>query len=400
MPRLNESDLQTTTVIVFEMSNSKDQVRDAFKNWRGGANPLFVACAPGRVNLVGEHTDYNDGLALPMTLDRGIYIAARHSSTGLHELRSMNYGESISYRSGEWPGVPHSHWATYVAGMMKELPPPEPVELLIFGNIPVGAGLSSSAALEMATGLALEELRGTRMDPLDLARIGQVVEHKYAKVQCGIMDQIISRVGRADHVLFLDCGKLEWEHIPIQSRETRLVVIDSQVKRKLAHSKYNERYAECRKALKQIEGIDPQITSMRQIQGHHIDWLEESVLQRRLRHIIYENERVRKACDAFLCSDWDLLGSLLSASHRSLKSDYEVSCEELDYLVSEAESRSGVFGARIMGGGFGGCSINLIRSQDAHSVAETVSMAYEEKYQRKARIHVLGTGIEAHVEWV
>ena len=381
------------------MFNSKERVREAFRRWRGGADPLFVACAPGRVNLIGEHTDYNDGLALPMTLDRAVYVAVGHSSTGFHELRSLNYQESLSYFTGEWPAVSHAHWATYVAGMIKELPPPKPVEMLILGDIPLGAGLSSSAALEMATGLALEKLRNTPMDPLDLARIGQVVEHKYAKVQCGIMDQIVSRVGRTDHALFLDCDKLEWEHIPIQNRDAQFIVIDSRVKRKLAHSKYNERRAECHKALQQIKAADPQITSLRQIQLHHINRLEESVLRRRLRHVFHENERVRKACGALVRSDWSLLGSVISASHQSLKSDYEVSCEELDYMVAQAESLAGVFGARMMGGGFGGCSINLARTQDAHSVAEAVSTAYEEKYQRKARAHVLGTGIEAHVEW-
>ncbi len=382
------------------MLHTKQRVREAFRRWRSGADPLFVACAPGRVNLVGEHTDYNDGLALPMTLDRAVYVAVGHSSTGSHELRSQNYQESLSYRPGQWPEVPHTHWATYVAGMMEELPPPEPVEILILGDIPQGAGLSSSAALEMATGLALEKLRDIPMDPLDLARIGQIVEHKYVKVQCGIMDQIVSRVGRADHALFLDCQKLEWEHIPIQNQDAQFVVIDSRVKRKLAGSKYNQRRAECHKALEHIKAANPQITSSRQIQLHHINRLEESVLRRRLRHVFHENERVRKACSALIRSDWDLLGSILSASHQSLKSDYEVSCEELDHMVAQAESLPGVFGARMMGGGFGGCSINLAQIQDAHSVAEAVSMAYEEKYQRRARAHVLGAGIEAHVEWL
>lgn len=386
--------------MALEMLHAKQRVREAFSRWRSGADPLLIACAPGRVNLVGEHTDYNGGLALPITLDRAVYVAAGHSSTGFHELRSLNYQESLSYRSGQWPKVPHTHWATYVAGMIKELPPPEPVEILISGDVPLGAGLSSSAALEMATGLALEKLRGIPVDPLDLARIGQTVEHKYVKVQCGLMDQIVSRVGRADHALLLDCEKLEWEHIPIQNRDAQFIVIDSRVKRKLAHSKYNERRAECHKALQHIKATDPQITSLRQIQLHHINHLEESVLRQRLRHVFHENERVRKACGALVRADWELLGSILSASHQSLKSDYEVSCEELDHMVAQAESLAGVFGARMMGGGFGGCSINLARTQDAHSVAEAVSVAYEEKYQRKARAHILGTGIEAHVEWL
>ncbi len=386
--------------MISDMLDPKQHLIESFRKWYRGRDPLLVSCAPGRVNLVGEHTDYNDGLALPMTLDRAVYVAVNDSLTGLHELRSLNYQESISCKPGAWPEVSHAHWATYVAGMIQELPPPRPVAMMIYGDIPPGAGLSSSAALEMAAGLALEKLRNTPIDPLQMARIGQTVEHKYARVKCGIMDQIVSRVGRAGHALFLDCQKLEWKHVPIRKQDAQFMVIDSRVKRQLAHSKYNERRAECHRALQFIRAAGPQINSLRQVQLPQIRSLKESVLRQRIQHVFDENERVRQACSAITDSDWNSLGMILSTSHESLRTDYEVSCEELDFLVTQAESCPGVFGARMMGGGFGGCSMNLVRTENAHLIAEAVSTAYEEKYRHKARIYVLDKGMEAHVEWL
>lgn len=378
----------------------EQSIREAFTRWRGHTDRVLVARAPGRVNLIGDHTDYNQGFVLPMILDKAVYVAARPSATESHHLRSENYAEEVSYPPGGWPEVPDAHWACYVAGMIQELPPPTPVEILVMGDVPWGAGLSSSAALEMATGLVLETLRGQPMDPLTLARVGQIVEHRYVGVQCGIMDQIASRVGRADHVLFLDCQALQWEHIPIPSHDVQVVVMDSRVKRQLAGSKYNERRSECQEALQCIQASDPSVTSFRQVDLQHIHDLAEPVLQRRVRHILRENERVRTACSAIAHSDWLQLGRVLSASHASLRDDYQVSCEELDFMVSHAESLEGVFGSRMMGGGFGGCSINLVQSERAHSVIESVQMIYEQRFQLQSQAHVVGKGLEASVQWV
>ena len=186
---------------------------------------------------------------MPTTLDRAVYIDANYSSTGFHELCLLNYQESLSHYPGEWHEMPHTHWATYVAGMIQELPPPETVEMVIPGDIPLGAGPNSSTALEMATGLTPEKFRDISIKPLNLARIRQIVEHEYMNVQCGIMDQIVSCVGRAAHALFLDCYLLKWEHIPVQRRDVQFIVIDSRIQIKLADSKYNERHSEFHKAL-------------------------------------------------------------------------------------------------------------------------------------------------------
>ncbi len=377
------------------MPDMEQAAREAFAQWRGSADSIVVARAPGRVNLVGDHTDYNDGLVLPMILDRAVYVAARISSDGSHHFWSENYREGVTYSPGQWPKVRPGHWVSYIAGMIQELPPPGPIELLVMGNVPLGAGLSSSAALEMATGLALEALRGKPVPPLELAQIGQRVEHRYAGVKCGIMDQIVSRAGRTGHALFLDCHSLNWEHIPIQSKDTQFLVIDSRIRRQLATSKYNERRAECQKALEYIRASNVAITSLRHVGDHHVKELKESILQRRIRHVISENKRVKAACSAVIHSDWSRLGRIFSLSHESLREDYEVSCKEMDFMAAYAELCPGVFGARMMGGGFGGCTINLVRAGEGPAVAASVTAAYEDKYKQKPVAHIIGPGIEA-----
>jgi galactokinase len=381
------------------MPDMEQAAREAFAHWRGSADRVVVARSPGRVNLVGDHTDYNDGLVLPMILDRAVYVAARLSLDGIHHLWSENYREGVTYLPGQWPRVRSGHWVSYIAGMIQELPPPGPIELLVMGNVPLGAGLSSSAALEMATGLALEALRGKPVPPLELAQIGQRVEHRYAGVKCGLMDQIVSRAGRTGHALFLDCHTLKWEHIPIQSKDIQFLVIDSRIRRQLATSKYNERRAECQKALEYIQASGVAITSLRHADAHHVKKLKESILQRRIRHVISENKRVVAACGALVRSDWSTLGRIFSLSHESLREDYHVSCEEMDFLAAYAELCPEVFGARMMGGGFGGCTINLVRAGEGPAVAASVTTAYEDKYKQKPVAHIIGPGLEARYSY-
>ncbi|MCY4171336.1 MAG: galactokinase [Bacteroidetes bacterium] len=373
------------------------KIINAFGSWKGNAEGLIVSCAPGRVNLIGDHTDYNEGFVLPMILDRAIYVAARVVDSDLYHLRSENFNEEIKFEVNQWPNIPTAHWATYVAGMIREIPPPCPVEMLIIGDIPDGAGLSSSAALEIAVGLALEELRGISMSPLKLAQVGQKVEHQYVNVKCGIMDQIVSRVGRSDHALLLDCQLLEWEHIPFGSPEIKICVVDSRVKRQLAHSKYNERREECQNALKTIQSRYPRVHSVRDIELHHLGQLKDPILRQRIRHVLNENARVIQARDAIEQLDWNSLGVHLSASHRSLRDDYEVSCEELDFIVRHAESLKGVFGARMMGGGFGGCTINLVEATKPEMIAESITRVTHLHYDQSVFAYILGSGIEAGV---
>ncbi len=373
----------------------EQKIIHTFRDWKGHADGLIVAHAPGRVNLIGDHTDYNEGLVLPMILDQAIYVAACVADSEFHHLRSENFNEDILFQANQWPNISQAHWATYVAGMIRELPPPDPVEMLIMGDIPAGAGLSSSAALEMAVGLVLEQLRGTMVPPLELAQIGQRVEHRYADVKCGIMDQLVSRVGRSGHALFIDCQSLEWEHIPINSQEMKFCVVDSRVKRQLTDSTYNERREQCQTALQLIHDVDPLVESPREIKIHHLSHLNDPILRHRIRHVLHENERVISARNAILKMDWASLGNLLSQSHISLRDDYEVSCDELDFMVQHAESLDGVIGARMTGGGFGGCTINLLNATDARSVTELISYAGHNKHNRSLPTYILGAGKEA-----
>ena len=379
--------------------HSIQTVLNAFRQWRGNGEGCLVAYAPGRVNLIGDHTDYNDGLAMPMIMDQAIYVAIRRSSSDSHLLRSESYNEEVVYPIDEWPNVSETHWASYVAGMIREIPPPTSIEMLIGGNVPLGSGLSSSAALEIATGLALEKLNGTPISPLDLARIGQKVEHEYIGVKCGIMDQIVSRIGRSRHALYLDCKTLQWEHLPIQSSDIQFIVMDSKVKRQLAGSKYNERRQECQRALEKIQVGDSSIESIRQIEMDHIETIRDPTLQRRIKHVVHENERVKNARSAILRSDWFELGQILSASHMSLRDDYEVSCEELDFMVAQAESCTEVYGARMMGGGFGGCTINLVANKDAELIAKSVVSESRNQLNHSVTYYSLSTGTEAGIQY-
>jgi len=378
----------------------EQKIIDAFKDWKANVEGVVIAHAPGRVNLVGDHTDYNEGLVLPMIIDQGIYVVARETDSQFHHLRSENFNDEILFRPNQWPEVSHGHWATYVAGMIQEMPPSSPVEMLIMGDIPVGAGLSSSAALEMAVGLALEQFRDGSMLPLELAQVGQKVEHQYVEVKCGIMDQIVSRVGRSGHALFLDCRSLKWEHIPIESEGITFCVLDSSVNRQLATSKYNERREQCQIALQLIQDVDPLVASLRDVESHHLDYVEDSILRRRIRHVLHENERVINARNAIFQSDWPSLGKIFSASHISLRDDYQVSCEELDFMVNHAESLQGVLGTRMMGGGFGGCTINLVRAENAFSVVASISSASQQMYHKSLPSYILGAGVEAGSRWI
>ncbi len=383
------------------MCTSKRELaaREAFRRWRKNDDRCLLARAPGRINIIGDHTDYNDGLVLPMILDRAIYVVARPSPTSSYHLRSENFQEQISFHPGEWPNVPHAHWASYMLGMLKELPPPAPLEMLVMGDVPMGAGLGSSAALEMAIGMALEQLRGIPIPALDLARIGQIVEHQYASVQCGIMDQIVSRVGRQGQALYLDCQTLQWEHVPFQNEDVQFLVMDSNVKRHLSNSMYNERYIECQTALENLTALDPDLTSLRHIQSHHVRHLQNSTYRRRLKHVMNENDRVRQAPSAIADSDWIQLGRLMNESHLSLRDDYEVSCEELDLIVSHTQSQPGGLGARMMGGGFGGCSVSLVHKENAQTVAHSIAEIFEERYHHQLKYYMLNSGIEACVQW-
>ena len=361
---------------------------------------MRVARAPGRINLIGDHTDYNAGFVLPMILDKAVYAAARVGKGTRHRLRSIDFDETLEFEIGIAPRVSSGHWATYVAGMLLELRVDCAMDVLISGEVPLGAGMSSSAAVEMATGLVVSAATSTTVDPVTLARIGQRVEHRHVGVECGLMDQMVSRLGKPNHAFLLDCRSLEYTHVPVRKGAAKLVAINSNIRRALAHSKYNERRSECGRALAIFQQQDHRLDALRDVTENHLaasDPDMDPVLLSRARHVVEENMRVHAAVRALRAEEWSELGALLVSSHESLRDWFEVSCAELDFLVSVSLAVPNTFGARMMGGGFGGCTINMVKQNQAEHLATTVQRSYRKEFGLEADAWVLGEGLEAAV---
>lgn len=353
--------------------------RERFK-----AEPL-VAAAPGRVNLIGEHTDYNDGFVLPVAIDRAVLVAAAPSSGRTFRLYSFDFRESFEFEPDNLVRTKYAPWANYVMGVVQEMRAAGirvPGACLgIAGDVPRGAGLSSSAALEVACATALAALAGVRVEPVELARICHRAENNFVGVRCGIMDQFVSALGRAGHALLLDCRSETWEQIPLSLPGCVLVVSNTLVKRSLASSKYNERRAECEEAVSLLRGLLPGVSALRDVSSRDLAEKSASLperLLRRARHVVTENERTLAAAQAMREGDLDRLGELLYASHESLRRDYEVSCPELDRLVELARAVPGVVGSRMTGAGFGGCTVSVVREEALADFTRTVSSGYQE----------------------
>ena len=373
-------------------------VLEAFAQWYGDNRGVTVARAPGRINIIGDHTDYNEGLVFPMILDRAIYVAVRPITGEQHHVRSENFDETVSFDVDTLPAFPHGHWSVYVGGILLYVSPGTAVEMLIAGDVPLGAGLSSSAALEMATGMALETVMGATLDPVTMAKIGQRVEHEYIGVKCGLMDQMVSRIGRSGHAFLLDCRSFEWVHVPVATAKACFIVVNSNVKRALASSKYNERRQQCARALEWFQRSAESYKSLRDVTASDVTqarYTMPEVLLARTRHVVEENERVLEAADALSRGEWNALGYLLTASHTSLRDLYDVSCKELDSLVEAALGINGVYGARMMGGGFGGCTINLVDRTAVEDFEVSIRRAYRKAHRRECSILKVGPGLEA-----
>ena len=356
----------------------------AFRD-RFGTPPTVIAAAPGRVNLIGEHTDYNEGFVLPAAIDRAIVVAARARADSRLNLYSVNFAQSASHTLGAaLPSRPRQ-WVKYVAGVAAMLQRAGETltgaDMCINGNIPRGAGLSSSAALEMAVASALEHLNHLSRPDTDIIRFCQQAEHEFVGVQCGIMDQFISRLGRSGHALLIDCRSLAHEHVPVPEG-VRLVILDTGTKRTLASSAYNRRREECAESVRQLSAVLPGIAALRDVSAaafaDHAEILPPDI-RRRARHVVTENERVLQAVEALRRGDLAVLGKLMYDSHLSLERDYEVSCMELDTMVDICAECDGVYGARMTGAGFGGCAICIARAEAVETIARRVEREYPEK---------------------
>jgi galactokinase len=376
------------------VNENLDKLRHRFVEVFGdNGRKLAVVRAPGRVNLIGEHTDYNEGYVLPMAMDRELWVFAQRRTDRTLSVYSVDYDERIQVPVSNLKYLADDGWANYPKGVLWALEnsghKPEGYNLLISSSVPQGAGLSSSAALELGVALAVTLLGDWPWDPVGMAKLCQRAENQFVGVGSGIMDQLAVAASKASCALFLDCRSLEFEHVPVAFPDAQFVVVNSGVTRGLKGSEYNSRREECVQALKLLKGRNPKYEALRDV-GVVAFERHKAVLPAKLRmraeHVVYENDRVLRAKTALASGDPAGFGALMVKSHRSLQKLYEVSCEELDTLVDYALSIPGVHGSRLTGAGFGGCTVNLVANEALDKFKETISREYKRKINLKATV--------------
>ena len=367
-----------------------DEIRKLFRKLYNREPRLFRA--PGRVNLIGEHVDYNEGFVMPMAIERETLVAGAARNDRLVRVHSASCKDTAEFNLDE---PPHPRgWQSYVEGVARVLESRglrlRGADLAIDSDLPIGAGLSSSSALEISTGLALLSISSLTLDPVQLALAGQKAEHEYAHVNCGIMDQLIAVLGRQNTALLIDCRSLETTYIPLDASQMAVVICDTRVKHQLAASEYNARRGECERAVELLSQAIPGLHSLRDLTTE--DFLQfqnvlPDTLRARCRHVLGENQRTLAAAEALRLGDLRTVGRLLFLSHDSLRYDYQVSSPELDLLVEIADSLDGVFGARMTGGGFGGCTVTLLRPDAVPRFRAAAVDGYRAAYGREPGIY-------------
>ncbi len=379
----------------------KKELLSSFQEVFGGSEPeLFFA--PGRVNLIGEHTDYNGGHVFPCALTIGTYGAARKNGEKVLRFYSLNFKE-LGVISVSLEGLTYDKkddWANYPKGVIKTLQErgfviDEGMDLLYFGNIPNASGLSSSASVEVLTGFIAKELFGLDINLIDIALVSQYAENNFIGVNCGIMDQFAIAMGKKDHAIFLDTSDLAYEYAPIKLENAKIVIACSNKKRGLGDSKYNERRQECEEALAALQ-TKLDIKSLGELTEEEFeknkDLIGDSIRTQRAKHAVYENQRTVKAVKALEAGNISLFGELMNASHVSLRDDYEVTGIELDTLAEASWAQKGVIGARMTGAGFGGCTVSIVENANVDTFIENVGKIYEDKIGYKADFYVVEVG--------
>lgn len=380
----------------------KQELLKRFTEVFGDAENTSVYFAPGRVNLIGEHTDYNGGHVFPCALTIGTYGVARKRNDKKLRFYSMNFENLGVMESSVENLAPEKEadWTNYPKGVMwafgeKGYEVTNGMDLLLFGNIPNGSGLSSSASVEVLTGFILKDMYGFDVTNQDLALIGQYSENKFNKVNCGIMDQFAIAMGKEDHAIFLDTADLSYLYVPVVLKDAKIVISSSNKKRGLGESKYNERREECEEALRRLQA-KCDIKSLGELSSEefekHVDLIGDEVLIRRARHAVTENERTELAVKALQAGKLEEFGELMNQSHVSLRDDYEVTGKELDTLAAEAWKVDGVVGSRMTGAGFGGCSVSIVRNDSVDSFIEKVGAAYKKEIGYAADFYVVEIG--------
>ncbi|MDQ1139144.1 galactokinase [Pedobacter agri] len=359
--------------------------------------PVLIK-SPGRINIIGEHTDYNDGFVMPAAINKAIYVAVSQRDDQEIHLYSESYQQKHIASIDQIEKTDKS-WANYILGVADQIKKRgfqfSGFNLYLDGNVPLGAGLSSSAALECATAFAIKHLNNLDISQMDLALISQKAEHEFAGVNCGIMDQFASVFGKKDQAVMLDCRSMKYEYIPLKLDGYKFVLLNTNVKHSLADSAYNERRSQCEQGVAWIKEHEPTVNSLRDV---NLELLEKHVkpkdsqIYQKCAFVVKEISRVVKAADQLANGNLNALGNLMFATHEGLSKDYEVSCKELDFLVDFVKDFDGVLGARMMGGGFGGCTINIVKDDRIDSLIDQIKIAYSNSFDLNLEAYVVETG--------
>ncbi len=365
-------------------------IEEKFKSLFG--DKYMVYTSPGRVNLIGEHTDYNGGFVFPGAIDKGIYAAINPNGTDIVRAYSVDYEGQVEFGMNE-EDAPQESWARYIFGVCREMKKrgfePKGFDTVFVGDVPLGAGMSSSAALESTFANALNEIFNLNIDRFELARIGQSTEHNYCGVKCGIMDQFASVFGKKGHLMRLNCATMEFEYFPFKPEGYKVVLLDTVVKHELASSAYNKRRESCENACAHIKARHPEVNYLSDATMEMLDEIKAEISEedyKRAVYVIGEKQRVLDICDALEKGDYETVGDRMFGTHYGMSKEYEVSCEELDFL-NDVAKKCGVTGSRVMGGGFGGCTINLVKEELYDDFIATAKKEYLAKFNREPKVY-------------
>lgn len=370
----------------------KEKVLQDFKKNFGG-EPIIVR-SPGRVNIIGEHTDYNNGFVLPAAIDKAIYVAVSPRNDEQIKLYSGEFDKSFDTSLTKLKPTKEG-WPNYILGvadqLMKRGYAIKGFNLAIDGDVPIGSGLSSSAAVECATAFALDEIFKLGISKKDLAFIGQKAEHTFAGVMCGIMDQFASVFGKKDHVIKLDCQSLDYEYVPLKLEGYKILLLNTNVKHSLASSEYNTRRAQCEQGVAWIKERHPEVNSLRDADMemlHKYVQPKDALIYKRCKYVVEEKERLLTGCEDLKKGDLKSLGRKMFQTHDGLSKEYEVSCKELDFLVDAVRNNPDIVGARMMGGGFGGCSINIVKEEAIDPLVKSIGESYEKNMGKELTAYI------------
>ncbi len=371
------------------MNPIAQKVKSIF-NQNFAGEPIVVR-APGRINLIGEHTDYNMGFVLPAAVGQAIYLAAAPSGDPeACSILSLDFNERYNFKLSEIQPLPKNSWQNYLLGVIAEIQGSgrtiKGFNMVFSGDVPRGSGMSSSAALECGTCFALNTLFDLGIPKVEMVKMSQMAEHHYAGVMCGIMDQFASMMGEKDQALLLDCRTLEYSHFPVALNGYSLILCNSNVHHSLADSEYNVRRMQCEEGVEILNASFDEIKSLRDATTEQLNAVKEElpeVVYRRCKYVIEENERVMAFTRAMSANDFVKAGNLLKTAQHAMATEYEISCPEIDFMAAFANARPDVLGARMMGGGFGGCTINLLKKGAEEVFVQELSAAYQVKFQKK-----------------